>query len=64
MTIISLADFKKEREAAALDGPMCITFFGAKFTDPTGRDVSLTIRWTVNDGDVFGALESVNPRAE
>ncbi|WP_050626702.1 hypothetical protein [Bradyrhizobium viridifuturi] len=59
MSVVSLADYQKEKDREGkFDGPMCITLCSPEFVAAGVRE-HLTIRWTVNNGDVFGALESV-----
>ena len=56
MTVLKLSEYANAPKTRI---PLTITFFGPKFHKPDGTDFSVTVRVTVEDGNVFGILNQV-----
>jgi hypothetical protein len=56
MTVVKLSEYANAPKTRI---PLTITFFGPKFHKPDGNDFSVTVRVTVEDGNVFGILNQV-----
>jgi hypothetical protein len=60
MTVVNISDYSKDQKFDEdFEGPMCITFYSAKFVDQSGTDRVVNITITVDDGDVFAVLDSI-----